>query len=173
MNDQEYESLRRYLTTEDERERANRQVEVAKRLIQRNAAKAYVESRVCTRCLCNKSWSPDGTFCKECATAIGAAIERGDSGSPVEPVVFVQVAECRICQDPLWETSRSPVMGICRYCLKKQTEDAILHAQEQIRRATKPASQWWAVAAWCGLIFVFAPMAVWVIGAVIFRLAGG
>jgi len=44
MNDQEYESLRLYLATEDERERSNRQAEQAKQHIKRRCALIYGDS---------------------------------------------------------------------------------------------------------------------------------
>lgn len=44
MNDQEYESLRAYLASEDERERSNRQAEQAKQHIKRRCAMKFADA---------------------------------------------------------------------------------------------------------------------------------
>lgn len=46
------------------------------------------------------------------------ALRRGDQGSP-ECVTFAPLPECRDCSDPLYDDSRSPVHGMCRYCLEE------------------------------------------------------
>lgn len=46
-----------------------------------------------------------------------AAICYGDSGSPVEPVLFI-APSCQKCDDPIMEANKSPDPNVCHWCHK-------------------------------------------------------
>ena len=68
-----------------------------------------------------KAYRPDKTDFQK-------AIERGDMGSPVEPISFVH-PECSTCGTWLTHETRSCVVGTCQTCLYNRNAKA-----EQMRR---------------------------------------
>ena len=102
-----------------------------------------------------------------------------------EPVEFI-TPECRSCSDPLYEISRSPVPGICRYCLKEQMDERIMddnaraakfqsdHKAKVSAKADKSFPYLVLMVAIAGTVL---GLAAWyvprAIGWIIFRLAGG
>ncbi len=130
VNDRELNDLRKYLATEDDRERANRQSEIAKRIVQRNAARAY---------------GPDKSDFQK-------SIERGDMGSPVEPVAFI-TTECEHCGDPLYDTNRSGIIGTCITCLtQRNAKAATLRQAQSSAKSTKSFPYWVGMVAVAGVM---------------------
>jgi len=78
--------------------------------------------------------------------------EYGEAGT--EPILF-PVMECRLCSDPLYSCSRSPVPGICRSCLRDQVNKA---------KADKEASKAGWSAMWIVPAIVVMMAVAWVLG---------
>ncbi len=114
--------------------------------------------------------------------AFKRAMENADMNSllwPTEPISFAPVMECRSCQDPLYESSRSCVPGTCQECL----EQSIALRSQQIaeaQRAVITAKSTKSFPYWVGMVAVAGVMlglGAWYvprfIGWAIFRLACG
>lgn len=89
----------------------------------RRTAIAYDHGQ-CGRCDKPKQ-SADAIFCPACSCEIGAAIEHGDTGSPVEAITFSPLC-CSTCGDLIEESNRSCVHAKCHPCLMQSIHDRYL-----------------------------------------------
>lgn len=80
-----------------------------------------------------------------------AAICYGDSGSPVEPVLFI-APSCKSCMDPVVQANTSPEPGTCLWCYRSKHE-----------RPERKRIAWGDVAFWLTVGVAVIGLVAWVI----------
>ncbi len=154
MNDRELNDLRKYLRTEDDRERANRQAEVAKQSAMRKASLAYGASGsyTCPKC----ARGQDHEVCQE--RPVNRLFPEH------EATTWAPLPSCVGCEDSLTCDNRSGIQGLCIVCLARNNAKAASHQAAHQSHADKQATKAGRSAMWIIPALAVILVLAWVLG---------